>query len=222
MALEKLLLDKISVLLRTPTMLTKICNGELRDILDTRQAGEPLENIATLWDEMFPVEKYKLIHSLLRKVVVFEDEVRIVFHAEGIVTLLKETGIDFSISTEKSGIECVLTVPCKLRRYGGRVKIHLPDTASDEPRLPLHTALMQAHRGMEQIVSGKATTMRQIAKEYNMDRSFVARTLQLANLAPDIVKAIWENRQPVWLSLDKLRRGIPESWEEQRKLFLGE
>ena len=74
---------------------------------------------------------------------------------------------------------------------------------------------------MEQIISGKATTMRQIAQALNMDRSFVTRTLQLANLAPDIVKAIWENRQPVSLTLDKLRRGIPDSWEEQRKLFLG-
>ena len=53
-----------------------------------------------------------------------------------------------------------------------------------------------------------------------MDRSFVARTLQLANLAPDIVKAMWENRQPVSLTQEKLRRGIPDSWEEQRKLFL--
>ena len=60
------------------------------------------------------------------------------------------------------------------------------------------------------------------AKEYKMDRSFAARTLQLANLAPDIVKMIWENRQPVNLTLDKLRRSIPDSWEEQRKLFLGE
>ena len=42
----------------------------------------------------------------------------------------------------------------------------------------------------------------------------------LANLATDIVKAIWENRQPVSLTLDKLRCGIPDSWEEQRKLFL--
>ncbi len=74
---------------------------------------------------------------------------------------------------------------------------------------------------MEQIISGKATTMRQIAQALNMDRSFVTRTLQLGNLAPDIVKAIWENRQPVSLTLDKLRRGIPDSWEEQRKLFLG-
>ena len=37
---------------------------------------------------------------------------------------------------------------------------------------------------------------------------------------PDIVKLIWENRHPSTLTLDKLRKGIPESWEEQRKLFL--
>ena len=46
------------------------------------------------------------------------------------------------------------------------------------------------------------------------------RSFLLANLAPDIVKVIWENRQPVSLTLEKLRRGIPDSWEEQRKLFL--
>ena len=112
--------------------------------------------------------------------------------------------------------------PCKLRRYAGQVKLHSADEQADAPLLPIQTALIQAHQGMEQIVSGKATTMRQIAQVLNMDRSFVARTLQLANLAPDIVKAIWENRQPVSLTLDKLRRGIPDSWEEQRKLFLGE
>jgi len=62
---------------------------------------------------------------------------------------------------------------------------------------------------MAKLISGKATTMREIAKEYKMDRSFAARTLQLANLAPDIVKMIWENCQPASLTLDKLRRGIP-------------
>lgn len=40
------------------------------------------------------------------------------------------------------------------------------------------------------------------------------------HLAPDIVKAIWENRQPVSLTLEKLRCGIPDSWAGQRKFFL--
>ena len=220
--LEQLLLKQIAKLLKTPTMLAKICGGELRSALDTRQAGEALENIATLWNEMFPLERYKLIHSLIHRVLVFENEVRIVFRAEGIAGLLKEAGADFSVSSGSVDLECVLTVPCKLRRYAGQVKLHSTDEQASAPRLPIQTALIQAHQGMEQIISGKATTMRQIAQALNMDRSFVARTLQLANLAPDIVKAIWENRQPVSLTLEKLRRGIPDSWEEQRKLFLEE
>ena len=32
----------------------------------------------------------------------------------------------------------------------------------------------------------------------------------------------WENRQAETLTLEKLRRGIPESREEQRKLFVSQ
>lgn len=219
--LEQFLLNRITALLKTPTMLAKICGGELRNALDTPQAGGALENIATLWSAMFPVERYKLIHALIQRVLVSENEVRIVFRAEGIAGLLKEAGADFSVSSGSVDLECVLTVPYKLRRYAGQVKLHSADEQADGPRLPIQTALIQAHQGMEQIISGKATTMRQIAQVLNMGRSFVARTLQLANLAPDIVKAIWEKRQPVSLTPDKLCHGIPDSWEEQRKLFLG-
>ena len=85
---------------------------------------------------------------------------------------------------------------------------------------PLKTAILQANQGIAQLTSGKAATMREIANKLKMDRSFLARTLKLANLAPDIVKLIWENRHPETLTLDNLRKGIPESWDEQRKLFL--
>ncbi len=90
----------------------------------------------------------------------------------------------------------------------------------EQPVTPLKMAILQAHQGMAQLTSGKASTMREIANKLKMDRSHFNRLVQLANLAPDIVKLIWENRQPETLTLDKLRRGIPESWDEQRKLFL--
>ena len=64
--------------------------------------------------------------------------------------------------------------------------------------------------------------MHEIANKLKIDRLYFARTLQLAKLVPDIVKLIWENRHPSTLTLDKLRKGIPESWEEQRKLFLAQ
>ena len=94
------------------------------------------------------------------------------------------------------------------------------ENVPEQPVTPLKTAILQAHQGMAQLTSGKASMMREIANKLKMDRSYLARTLQLANLAPDIVKLIWENRQPEILTLDKLRKSIPESWGEQRKLFL--
>ena len=95
---------------------------------------------------MFPMERYKLIHSLIQQVLVFENEVRIVFRADGIAGLLKEAGLEFHISVETSEIECVLTIPCKLRRYGGQVRLHSTDEQADVPRLPIQAALIQAHQ----------------------------------------------------------------------------
>ena len=118
-------------------------------------------------------------------------------------------------------LDCVITVPCLLRRSSGKLEIQVEsDDAPEQPMTPLKAAILQAHQGMALLTSAKAETMREIADKLKMDRSYLARTLQLANLAPDIVELIWENRQLSTLTLDKLRKGIPESWEDQRKLFL--
>lgn len=220
--LEKLLLDQIGKLFRTPTMLAKICDERLSQVLNAPQAGQALSNISAVWAQMFPVERYKLLHTFLKRVLVFETEVRILFETAGLTGLLKEAGLDFTLENDASELtmECCLTIPCRLRRYAGQIEIQVPGEGAEQSQTPIRTALIQAHQGMEQLITGKAKTMREIANATKMDRSFVARTLLLANLAPDIVKMVWEGRQPESLTLDKLRHGIPESWEEQRKRFL--
>jgi hypothetical protein len=48
----------------------------------------------------------------------------------------------------------------------------------------------------------------------------VSRCLPLAYLAPDIVEAILQGRQPVELTVLRLKRiGLPLSWVEQRRLL---
>lgn len=221
--LEKILLTQIGRLFRTPTILAKICNDEFAVVLNNQQTGQALSSIHTVWSQMFPVEQHKLIHTLLRKVLVYEDKIEIHFEAAGLAGLLKEAGADFEITDGNQELECVITVPCCLRRSSGKLAIQVEtDDASPElPMTPLKSALQQAHQAMALLTSGKASTMREIADKVKMDRSHFNRLVQLANLAPDIVKLIWENRAPSTLTLDKLRKGIPESWEDQRKLFLG-
>lgn len=215
--LENVLLAQVGRLFRTSAVLARICNDEFAGVLTTPQTEQALSSIHSVWSQMFPLEQHKLIHTLISKVVVFEDKIQIHFEATGLAGLLKEAGADFEIADGNKQLECVVTVPCLLRRSSGKLEIQVE---SEVPITPLKTAILQAHQGMALLTSGKAETMREIADKLKMDRSFLARTLQLANLAPDIVKLIWENRQPSTLTWDKLRKGIPESWEEQRQLFL--
>jgi len=52
-----------------------------------------------------------------------------------------------------------------------------------------------------------------------VDERYVSRILSCAFLAPDIVEAILEGRQPPQLTVEKLRFGAPLLWAEQREQF---
>ena len=46
-----------------------------------------------------------------------------------------------------------------------------------------------------------------------MNATYVSRILRLTLLAPDIVEAILDGRQPAELQLDDLLNGFPVEWE---------
>jgi hypothetical protein len=52
-----------------------------------------------------------------------------------------------------------------------------------------------------------------------INETFVGRVLRLTLLAPDIVEAIVNGRQPAGLQLDALMSRFPVDWQEQAKIF---
>lgn len=52
-----------------------------------------------------------------------------------------------------------------------------------------------------------------------MPPSYVSRILRLTLLAPEIVEAILDGRQPAEMQLDDLLAGFPLEWEKQRVQF---
>ena len=58
-----------------------------------------------------------------------------------------------------------------------------------------------------------------LAAQTGMDRTFLYHSMEMANLAPDIQKAIVDGLVPRDLTLKRLRKGIPEAWVDQRKVF---
>jgi hypothetical protein len=78
-------------------------------------------------------------------------------------------------------------------------------------------AVARAHDWYHRILNGKARDQRSLAKQTGLDEVYVGRILKCAYLAPDIVAAILEGRQPDSLTLGKVQKNLAMSWTEQRR-----
>lgn len=65
------------------------------------------------------------------------------------------------------------------------------------------------------VENGTHANIAEIAAAEKINESYVGRTLRLTLLAPDIVKAILDGRQPVQLTLATLMRPSPPVWGDQ-------
>ena len=115
-------------------------------------------------------------------------------------------------------------IPMRLERRGGRKLIIAPEGSAPAPAKPdrdetMIRALVKAHRWRRRIESGKAKSITDLAAQENVTDAYVCRLLPLTCLAPDVIAAILDGRQPKGLKLAALLRGIPVAWEAQRRLW---
>ena len=63
---------------------------------------------------------------------------------------------------------------------------------------------------------GVHATLEDVARAKGVNATYVSRVLRLTLLAPEIVEAILDGRQPARLQLDHLLEGFPLAWEGQK------
>lgn len=78
-------------------------------------------------------------------------------------------------------------------------------------------AVARAHDWYERIIRGELRYRRSIAKLTGLDHRYVSRILRCAFLAPDIVDAILDGRQPPGLTVHDLVSDWPSDWATQRQ-----
>jgi hypothetical protein len=77
-------------------------------------------------------------------------------------------------------------------------------------------ALAHAYRWKKLLDAGVYPTVHDLAAAEKINPFYIARILRLSLLAPDIVEAILDGRQPAGLQLDALLTPFPVEWERQR------
>ncbi len=117
-------------------------------------------------------------------------------------------------------------IPISIRKRGGRKLVVAPDGTTDTWAVPCRRidnamvkAIARAFRWREMLENGKYATIAEIAAAEKINESYVGRVLRLTLLAPDIVEAILNGRQPVVMTLAVLVRPFSVLWEAQRSAF---
>ena len=119
------------------------------------------------------------------------------------------------------GRSLTVSVPMTFTKRGGRKLVISPDGAPSwaPPRRradnAMIKALARAFRWRKLMETGAYATVEEIAAAEKINASYVSRVLRLTLLAPDIVEAILDGRQPAEMTLAALMNPFPVAWREQ-------
>jgi len=103
-------------------------------------------------------------------------------------------------------------------KRGGRKLVISPDgvstVASSRPRVDntMIKALARAFRWRKLLETGAFATVEEIAEAERINASYVGRVLRLTLLAPEIIEAILDGRQPAEMTLAVLMRPFAVEW----------
>ena len=116
-----------------------------------------------------------------------------------------------------------LVIHASLIRRGKETRLVEPasDLVAPRPDPALIKLIVNAYRARAAVFSGQHGSVRQAAEAFGYRQDCFALLLRLGFLAPDIVTAILNGRQPPQLNRQRLARisGLPIDWREQRKLL---
>lgn len=103
------------------------------------------------------------------------------------------------------------------RKRGVETRLILADTPGTRDDT-LFRNIALAHRYFEMIRSGK--TYAEIADVEGTSKRRIQQLVELAFLAPDVIRKVWEGEQPMGLTSEWLKsHSLPQMWTEQRALI---
>jgi len=123
------------------------------------------------------------------------------------------------IAQSKSDI--TLQLPVRFKRRGLEMKLILSNEHGPKPKPDpiLIKAVAEGHGWFKELRGETIPSVGDLAEHHDINQGDVSRRLPLAFLAPDIVEAILDGRQPIELTAARVMRirDLPLSWAEQRQ-----
>jgi site-specific DNA recombinase len=163
-------------------------------------------------------ERAKTVRELVEKIIVDEKTIIIKLRRSFLL------GIPSSASEAASEGAVELTAAVAFTRRGTETKLVLPGLAPQKHSSKCDPALIKAIvRGrawFEELATGRARSLNELAKRDSISRRYIRRLVGLAFLSPQLVEAILQARQSVELTATRLTElDLPLDWTEQHNLL---
>ena len=224
--LENLVIDRLRAFLADYGAILDAVDNESHGGVEQSQLMERGRQVAEELGARAPDEVKATLMTLLCRVEIRPDRVAITVCRSRLTELLAgsiDLTMQYQRPTNAPGDVLTLTVPVRLKRVGREMRMLVENSDDQTPADPsLLRIIARAHDIQARLIQNAELTVHDIAREEQVSGAYVYSLLRLPSLAPDIVTAIINGRNPPQLTAKRLMRlspRLPIDWVEQRKLL---
>ena len=225
--LENLVITKLRTFFADQGAILDVIQDQHPDVVGQSRLIDRGRQIAEELGTLAPDKTRVMLMTLLSRVDVGPDCVQINIRRCCLVGLLNAESIDLSMQDSMPGNESddilTLTVTARLRRVGREMKMLVENSDGQTTADPgLLRIVARAYDIQARLIQNTNLTVPIIARQEKISRVYVYRLLRLSSLAPDIVTAIINGKNPPQLTAKKLMQLTPQmpvDWTQQRKLL---
>jgi site-specific DNA recombinase len=217
--IEEIVCGRIQSLLRSPEELLQATGAQSSDAAACKSFITAGKQLAKTWPSKSMSEQREFLCDVMGRIVVHETRLELAVIQPALRRVL--LGEKLAASGKSTQETFTISIDARVKRCGWEIRLVVPTGTGTQmptrPVLPLIKAVARAHRWPEKIARGEFQSRHSVAQFAKVDQRYAGRILQFAFLAPDIVEAILEGRQPADLTVQRLLRGFPLGWAEQRR-----
>jgi site-specific DNA recombinase len=225
--LESLVITKLRTFLANQGAILDAIRNEHADGAGQKRLIERGRKIAEELGVLAPEEIRAMLMALFSRVDIRPDRVEIKVPRRQLIEQLHAQSIALSTAAGKpdsaSDDTLTLTVKARLQRVGRELRMLVENTDDQTTADPgLLRIVARAHDIQARLIQDTELTVHMIARQERVSANYVYRLLRIPSLAPDIITAIINGKNPPQLTAKRLMRltpQIPIGWAEQRTLL---
>jgi site-specific DNA recombinase len=219
--LESLVLQRLLAWLSDPLALLDALSHPGDDTALAQTLLTAASERCRAWPTLSSEQLRGFVRAVVVKVTIGAQSIAIALSHSAVRAVLLAGADNAFYEPEEDLIE--LSVEAYLQRRGRATRLVVsrdrPGAVRSQDERQLIYTLAQAHRWLEQLLSGEMSSLRMIAATVGKSERHVSKVIRTAFLAPDLVEALLEGRAPLQLTLAELTKHLPWDWDEQRRRF---